>query len=77
MHRHDNNVVYIVTFVFSFNIVMIRNKIYYLFRKMSRIGTCELLLVLAVKKINVDVKKVDPSKTWKGDLIISFCVGIR
>ena len=77
MHRHDNNVVYIVTFVFSFNIVMIRNKIYYLFRKMSRIVTCELLLVLAVKKINVDVKKVDPSKTWKGDLIISFCVGIR
>ena len=56
---------------------MIRNKIYYLFRKMSRIVTCELLLVLAVKKINVDVKKVDPSKTWKGDLIISFCVGIR
>ena len=77
MHRHDNNVVYIVTFVFSFNIVMIRNKIYYLFRKMSRIVTCELLLVLAVKKINADVKKVDPSKTWKGDLIISFCVGIR
>ena len=34
-------------------------------------------LVLTGKKINVDVKKVDPSKTWKGDLIISFCVGIR
>ena len=27
------------------------------------------------KKINVDVKKVLPSMTWKGDLIISFCVG--
>ena len=26
MHRHDNNVVYI--FVFNFNIIMIRNKIY-------------------------------------------------
>ena len=27
MHRHDNSVVYIVTFLFSFNIMM-KNKIY-------------------------------------------------
>ena len=27
------------------------------------------------KKINADVKKVVPSKTWKGDPIISFFVG--
>ena len=27
------------------------------------------------KIINVDVKKVVPSMTWKGDPIISFCVG--
>ena len=32
-------------------------------------------LVLAGKKINVDVKKVVSSMTWKGDPIISFCVG--
>ena len=27
------------------------------------------------KKINVDVEKVVSSMTWKGDPIISFCVG--
>ena len=27
------------------------------------------------KKINVHVKKAVPSMTWKGDSIISFCVG--
>ena len=32
-------------------------------------------LILAGKKINVVVKKVVPSLTWKGDPIISFCVG--
>ena len=32
-------------------------------------------LVLAGKKINVDVKKVVSTMTWKGDPIISFCVG--
>ena len=30
---------------------------------------------MAGKKINVDVKKVVSSMTWKGDPIISFCVG--
>ena len=28
-----------------------------------------------LEKKNVDVKKVVPSMTWKGDPIISFCVG--
>ena len=28
-----------------------------------------------LEKKNVDVKKVTPSMTWKGDTIISFCVG--
>ena len=32
-------------------------------------------LVLTGKKINVDIKKAVPSITWKGDPIISFCVG--
>ena len=32
-------------------------------------------LLLAGKKTNADVKKVVPSMTWKGDPIVSFCVG--
>ena len=31
--------------------------------------------MLAEKKINVDVKKVVPFITWKGDPVILFCVG--
>ena len=30
---------------------------------------------LLEQKVTVDVKKVAPSTTWKGDSLISFCAG--
>ena len=34
-----------------------------------------MTLVVDGEKITVDVKRVAPSTTWKGDSLISFCAG--